>query len=251
MKRLMEYWIISGSVVEKRQSMMEPRRGSSLPKRRGMRVKGRTSRRKIEANERSAVQRLARLINCNFGPGDMWLTLRFADGETAADQDAAEVALQKFLRHARAEYKRETGEAMRYIIGPGRQNPADGGETRRHYHVIMPALAYETVCALWPEDAITYRRLDGRRDYTGVARYIVGNARNDEGKKKWRCSKGLEKPIYTEPVEVKRREKLTAPSRGIIREQLVNVDVESGIESSYLRYVDPKIERKPAPRSRR
>ena len=250
MKKLMEYWIISGAVVEKRQSMMEPGRRSALPKRRGTKVKGRTSKAKIDANERDAVRRLAREINCNFGPGDLWLTLRFADDETAASEDDAEAALQKFLRAARKEWRRKTGEAMLYIIGPGRQDPRDGGEVRRHYHVVMPAMAYETVCRLWPQDQITYRRLDGRRDYTGVARYIVGNGRNSDGKKKWRCSKGLKKPVYTEPVEVKRGEKLAAPSRGIIRERAEAVDVESGIETSYLRYIDPKLVEKAKERER-
>ena len=89
---------------------MSVRRQDTLPKRRGIRVKGKTSLKKILANEREAVKNLARLINCNFGPGDMWLTLTYSDDRLPASIEDAAQDFAKTLRKLRAMVKKETGK---------------------------------------------------------------------------------------------------------------------------------------------
>ncbi|MFX7845333.1 hypothetical protein ABTK14_24050, partial [Acinetobacter baumannii] len=75
----MEYQIISGNVVEIRRCMLSSRQALAVGKKRAPRTAGTSSKKKIDANEREAVKRLARIINCNFRPGDLWLTLKYSD----------------------------------------------------------------------------------------------------------------------------------------------------------------------------
>ena len=62
MRRLMEYKIVSGNVVEIRRTYMNVRAGSPQRKPRGQRIAGNTSARKIKANENEAVKQLARTL---------------------------------------------------------------------------------------------------------------------------------------------------------------------------------------------
>lgn len=239
MRRLMEYKIISGRTVEIRRSMLGVRRRYNETVRRGTRVKGKTSLRKILANEREAVKNLARLINCNFGPGDMWITLTYSEDRLPESMDAAEKDFARFLRKLRTLCRRETGEKPLYIASPSETDPRTGEKVRLHYHVVMPAVAYESLIQLWPREDVTYRRLDGRGDYTGIARYICSNAVRQPGKKRWSCSKGLKQPIYTEPVPVTEKERLRIPRNISLKEKTENRDTETGAYSMYVRYVRP------------
>lgn len=242
----MEYKIISGEVEEVRQTMMTPDR--HLPKRRGVRVRGNSTMRKILANEREAVKRLARIINANFRAGDLWLTLRYSDGRLPASKEEAEILIAKFLRDTRKRFYAATGRKLRYILVTSQKSPRDGESARIHHHLVMDALAYETICQLWPKDEITYRYMDGRKDYTGIARYMIGNADGGNYRKRWSTSKGLEKPTYTIPMPVARpsRESLPLPVGAIYKAHEDTGDEDIGTWNHYIRYV-----RKAAHRQRR
>ena len=108
----------------------------------------------------------------------------------------------------------------------------------------MPAADYELVCALWPQEAVTYRRLDGRKDHVKIAEYMIRNAKGVPGKKKYHTSRGLKKPVYTEPVPVYINSKIELPKDAIICEQHKTRDYESGFTSEYVRYIRPDKERK-------
>lgn len=73
MIKRVKYYIISGRVIEERHTTLSARSCDSFKKRRAPRRAGASSERKIAANEQEAVRRLARLINCNFGRGDIFL----------------------------------------------------------------------------------------------------------------------------------------------------------------------------------
>lgn len=235
----MEYKIISGRTEEIRRVWMPTTRGGQRI-RRGTRAK-KSSIRKILRNEINAVKSLARTLNCNFGTGDVWLTLSFGEGEISWDD--AQAVFDRFLRKLRALYRKERGENLKYVYSQGRKDE-DGNDARPHFHLVMPAADYELVCALWPEQGVTYRRLDGSGDYTGIARYMISNAKGEEGKKKFHPSRGLEKPVYTEPVPVYAHSKMKLPKDASIREQTETRDEDSGFYSAYVRYVRKEKERK-------
>lgn len=244
MRTLMEYKIISGRTVEIRRTMMTFReKGKRV--RRGTRVKGRTSLRKILANEREAVKNLARIINCNFKQGDMWITLTYPEDRLPASRAEAEADKERFLRECRRAYRKATGKGLRYVIAIADRDGQTGEETRRiHLHFVMDALAYEVIASLWPAEDLTYRRLDGRGDYTGIARYMVKNAGPANGKKRWSSSKGLMKPIYTEPVPVtekEKRQRIRVPGNVSFKGREEYTDDETGMRSEYVRYTKPRI----------
>ena len=237
----MEYKIIAGPVEEIRRAMM-PTNREGRRARRGAKAK-KSSIKKILRNEINAVKSLARLLNCNFACGDLWVTLTFA-GEEEISWETAQTLFGRFLRRLRESYRKKTGSNLRYVYAEGRKS----GEldARPHYHIVLPAMDYEMLCALWPQEAITYRRLDGRGDYTGVARYMISNARGEEGKKKYHPSRGLKKPVYTEPVPVYAGSKIRLPKNVSIREQTEVRDDESGFYSAYVRYVRKDSHRQPS-----
>lgn len=244
MKRLMEYKIISGRVQETRRCWLDTSDRSEVSRRpRAPRKAGTSSKRKIIANENQSVRELARLINCNFGTGDLWLTLKYADERLPVDMDAAKVEIEKFLRKCRAAYKAETGKKLRYVLCTSHTSSSDGSPVRLHHHVVMDSLCYDIICRYWPAAEISYRIIDGRGDYTGIARYMVQNADKLPNKKKWSCSKGLIKPIYTEPVPVSGVEGIKTPAGAKITESMQHIDLESGLKSSYVRAVLPKAPR--------
>ncbi len=244
MRRLMEYKIIAGKTVEIRRAWIDMGARYQPPKRRGLRVKGKTSLKKLQANEQEAIRQLARLINCNFGQGDMWITLRYDDETLAAmpaDQEERQEAGKAFLRRFLRKYGdrcRKEGRKLRYISTTSVKAASSQEPARLHHHIIMERMDYERLCELWPCGAayISYRIMDGRGDYTGIARYMCANAGEPRGKKRWSCSQGLNKPVYTEPVPVHDLD-IKVPRNGWVEENWVQYSAESGTGSAYLRYV--------------
>lgn len=235
----MEYHIISGNVIETRRCRLSSRQQGAVRKGRAPRTAGSSSKKKIDANEREAERRLARIINCNFKPGDLWLTLKYSDKRLPASLEDAEQEISKFLRKVRAAYKKETGEKLRYILCTSETSSKTGNKTRLHHHLVMDRLAYEIICRYWPQEEISYSLLDGRGDHSALAKYIVKNFNGESGKKRWSCSRGLEKPIYTEPVPVDDIDGIEAPKGADIKERRLYEDEDTGIYSSYIRSVLP------------
>ena len=234
--KTVEYKIISGRTVEVRRCRM---RIAKTATKRGIRVRGNTSRKKIEANERDAVKRLAREINANFEGGDLWVTLTYDRESLPEDMEAAKEQRKKFLKKLRTAYRRETGEELRYIIATSQKDSRTGETVRLHHHMLLPAAAEEIVRETWPcRDDVTIRHLDGRGDYTGVARYIVSNTTTgtEGGEKRWSSSRNLKKPIYTEPVEVREDERVRVPRDCSLKEMAEIINEETGVRSLYVRY---------------
>ena len=237
MRKYMEYKIISGRTVEVRRVMMDCSARSGPKIRRGTRVKGRTSLQKILANEREAVKNLARILNCNFSQGDMWVTLTYPDDRLPAGREEAKKDMEKTLRKLRLAFRKEYGRNPKYVVATGSVDPRTGEQVRYHHHIVMEALAYEAITGFWPGEDVSYRRLDGRGDYTGIARYMVQNsADRGDGERRWSCSRGLKKPIYTEPVPVKPGEKIYIPRNASLKQKNSFEDDETGMCSEYVRY---------------
>lgn len=251
MVQLMEYKIISGRMEETRRAMMNSNRKEKV--RRGQRVKGRASMAKIKANERDAVRRLARVLHCNFVPGDMWVTLTYRPETLPESIEAAKDGFSRFMRKVRRAFADEHGRNPRYVISTSHTDPDTGERVRVHHHLVMEQLAYEMVCQLWPKEDVTYRHLQGW-DYTGVARYIISNAERDKaGEKKWSTSRGnMEKPVCTEPVPVRENDPVPVPRDAVILEHRKERDPVTGMYSEYVRYITPqKKPKKPNSRKRK
>lgn len=233
----MEYHIVSGTVIETRRSYLPARNGAS--KKRGTRRAGASSAKKISANERQESLRLARILNTNFGgkPGYL-VTLKYDDARLPESYEALCDNGSKLMRKLSSLCKKADITLLRVLINanfsPKYQRPA-----RYHHHVIINELPLDMLRKLWPEGQLHIRTLE-RGDLTELASYLVANV-NDigAGKKKWACSKNMEKPTFTEPVEVDELDGIQAPAGAVQTVQSPTYDEDGRQIGSYMRCLLP------------
>lgn len=237
----MRYKIISGRVVEKRDVLMDVSLDPTThkPKPRGKR-KGKSLAAQIERNFREAIKRLARILNCNFQGGDLFLSLKYSDERLPATKQEAKREVRNFIRRIDRVYRKQTGKKLRWAMVTADRSTKTGKPVRLHHHVVMDAVAWELIASNWPSDQFSYRRLDGSGDYTGIARYMLLNAGYERGERSWSTSQGLEKPVFTAPEPVKGAGSFQVPKQARIVERHIREDEESGFHSAYIRYVMPE-----------
>ena len=231
----------SGQVVEKVKFWVPAQARPRSPK------KAATSARKQEENDRSAIKHLARMINCNYSYGDLWLTLKYTpEGfEHIAGDDpdevlkAAEHDLELFIRRLRRRFQKEGRELL--IIAGTSDTDGDTGElVRPHHHVIMPREAFEICQQEWKFGSIDYQTLKDQKDYTPLAAYICRQGRRKAGECRWKASRNLKKPAVFEEVTQRKGELRPAP--GAIVKEIGRYDEESG--NHYIRYIPKKREKR-------
>lgn len=222
--------IVSGKVIEKSKFWLQ-----TPGKVRGARVHT-TSARKQDKNDQGAMRRLARLINCNFGYMDLWVTLEYdAAGyeKIGGARAQAEHELKLFLRRLNRMMKK-AGLELRYT---GACTSDMDGETRQdarvHHHIILPKEAAAFLEQAWTHGGISVKTLRKQDDYTGIAVYIVKQVRRVPDAKKWTSSRNLKKPLVYERA-AKRAGALRNPA-GTILQESSEYDIESG--SHYIRYI--------------
>ncbi len=143
-------------------------------------------------NDKNARRYLIRLVNINFGKGDIWATFGWDDGHMPQDIEAAKKDIKNFI--ARINYRRRKAgkENIKYIY-----ILAYGGEkTRPHFHIIMTGdgVDRDELEELWKNcERKNTRRIKPDDDFliTGIATYI---SQNPHGTKRWCPSKNLQKP---------------------------------------------------------
>ena len=256
MKKLMKYYIISGPVVEEKASLLSS--STERKKARGVRRAGSSSASKIKANEKSSAQRLARGIAANFTAGDAFLTLKYDAAHYPGSPDAkanvpgsegyrkAEEILAKFLRKLRTAYRKQTGRTLLAYWQTANWHPAvDGGHASRlHQHLVVPSDAVQLSRKLWPafggEGTVIVKDLDSDPDRTRLAEYMVGNVHGKTpGMKGWSGSRGMDKPVLSEPVEIDSVDELQPPKGAVIKEAREITDEDGIVVGKYLRYVLP------------
>lgn len=145
-------------------------------------------------NERQAATKLRRLINANFGTGDVHLVLNYRREYTPETEEARK-HLGKFLRTAR-KYCREQGKELRYIT------VTEYKRTRVHHHLVIQEIPARVLAAMWPYGRAHSTPLDGSGQYGKLAEYLLKetgrSAEEAEGayRKRWNQSKNL---IIPEP----------------------------------------------------
>ena len=115
-----------------------------------------------ENNDRIAIRKLARVINANFGPGDVHVVLTDAEGMT---EEEALKERSLFLRRMRREYKK-LGMEMK-AVWTTEMTP------RSHHHMIMSRIDYRIIDRQWQHGRVKFFPLDGSRDYTKLAEYFI------------------------------------------------------------------------------
>ncbi len=241
MKRLMRYKIKSGRVWEKRDVMidvsLDPTEGKPRP--RGKR-RGKSMAAQIERNMREAIRRLARILNCNFRGGDVFVTLKYNDRRLPENREEAAKLAKKFLRRVGAAYRAEMGRKLRYVLVTADVSSKTGLPCRLHHHLVLPGVSWELCRKFWPDDQMSYRVLDNGGDYSAVAAYMVRNTGYRRGQRSWSTSQGMERPVFYPPEPVKELGSFRVPRDGVVAERELREDEESGFRGAYIRYVVPE-----------
>lgn len=153
-----------------------------------------------ELNWKNSWKKLIRILNANFVPGDLLITLSY---QKEPSEEDGEKQLAKFMRRLRKYTKQTTGEALRYVS----VTEVDD-EHRLHHHLICqsmyitPALLLE----LWDwRGRIDIGTLDGDPMYNWLAAYFVKQERNCKYKKGWNQSRNIVPPTESEPKKISER----------------------------------------------
>lgn len=257
MRKLMEYHIISGRTVETRRTWLPS--GPTVRKKRGIRRAGTSSMKKIKANERSSVMNLARIINCNFGTGDWFVTLKYDDRhypaapselpEEKREQEylaAKRILTKKFLPKLRSIYRETCGKNLKAVWVTANWSTKQKHYCRIHHHLVLPADALGMAQEIWAEiggfdGTLQAENLSSEGDYSRIAAYMADNVQGrPAGENRWSGCRGMEKPVYSEPVEVTDAEGIAPLRDEVVKDVFEILDEDGRIVSKYMRGVFPE-----------
>lgn len=242
MRKLMEYRIISGAVMEVRRTWL-PSRDCDTIKKRGIRIAGNSSEKKIRQNEQEAIKQLARLLNANLEKNWMLVTVKYDDAHLPTERAALKKSIAKYLKAVRAAFKAEHGRTPRYLAVNGTWSVKNERPARWHHHIVIEACSRDLLAELWHGGgSVICEDIDNRQDHTALAVYLYRNTeRAERGECRWSTSRGnLAKPIYTEPVEVSDGVEGIQPLPNSTLMDMTRLDNEDGKPiSAYIRCVLP------------
>ena len=240
----MQYHIISGHVIETRRCYMSAR--GEVKKKRGTRVAGSSSERKIMLNERDSVKRLARILNTNYCDGLVFLTLKYSNDRLPSCFEDARAYIAKVMRSVKREYKKQSEHNLKAVVVTANYSPKHKRAARLHHHIVLPAdISLDLLSKCWPEEEFHVRKMGRQKDLTYLAKYLLDNVQlDDAGKKKYTCTHGMEKPRYTEPVPVDQIEDIEALPQTFVLEAEPTYNEDGLMVGAYMRsfaYSKPKV----------
>lgn len=257
------YWVIrtyeAGAVGEKTKFWVP----GAKPSRSGRREK--TEIRKQLQNDYSVQKQMARLMNANFGPGDLLLGLDYAQEgmdrleawavahgldpyssdeaeRMEAIRQAAEWALRNLLRRVKAAMEKE-GMVLRYIAITSDMDGDSGEAVRVHHHLVVPKESKAAFASKWADwGGVDWSPLSRQRDYTPIAEYFIRQVRKVPDAKKYIPSRNLVRPQPKDRTAITDAE-LRAPKGTKL---LFRNEFKPG-RPQYIRYMLPKEKRHKRP----
>ena len=163
------------------------------------------AQKRLDAKNRS--NRLERLVNANFGAGDIMLTCEYPAGRQPGSDEQAKRDIRNMMNRVKRMRSRRGLPALRYIYITERTESAAYG-VRWHHHVIMSGdgLTREEIEEKWTKRhggfCNTRRAQPTERHLSGFARYLTISKLEREGKnpqqkavgRSWGSSIGLKEP---------------------------------------------------------
>lgn len=155
--------------------------------------KGVSSEAQKRLNEKNARKKLVRLINTNFGEGDLAVTLTYCDGQMPSSEQEVKKHVVNYIRRLRVRAKRQ-GEEIKYVYVIECQVSRRTGLARWHVHMILSSMDREAVESAWPYGnwTNTKRLQPNEKGLEAIANYL---SKDPRGSKRWAQSKNLKKPI--------------------------------------------------------
>lgn len=240
----------------------------------GKRPEGKLSRRqrnalkKREQNEYSAQKTMARILNANFGPGDLLIGLDYSEtgmnrilswakdkglntqhpeeGQDAIRR-AASHALDNALRRVKRQLQKE-GRELKALYITSDMDGDTGEIVRVHHHLVVSGGTAEAFRKAWEEygmGGVAWTPLwDKQLDRTPLAEYLIRQVRRIPDAKKYRTTRNLIRPVPKNRVVYTDKE-LQVPKGGklIFRQEYENGNgcpVEMNRKPQYIRYFLPQ-----------
>ena len=193
-------------------------------------------------NVRTSRDKLELLLACNFGDGDIWLTLTYDDEHLPPNRNEARKVLQKFIRQLRA-VRKKRGRDIHYVYCT--QQVLDDGTQRLHHHMILNSTGpedFDDIRGLWISGRnIKIDHLSGDDDITDKATYMchepIDHGKPKVGEQMWTPSRNLNRPVE-ETIDVPDDVTLQAPA-GAITVENDSLKNEYG-DFAFIKYWLPK-----------
>lgn len=235
---------------------------------------------KQEQNEYSAQKALARIINANFGAGDLFLGLDYTDDglnrvvewgrkhglmvdseneeeKRNAIWEAAAHELDIALRRVKRRLEKE-GVELKAVYCTSDMDGDSEEAARVHHHLIVNAGVQEAFLSAWEKyglGSVSWTPLwENQIDRTPIAEYIIKQVRRIPDAKKYRSTRNLIRPVAKNKI-VSTDNELLVPRGGklIFRQEYKNrADCREdyrNYQPQYIRYITPKaLQRKNAER---
>ena len=147
-------------------------------------------------NDERARRRLIQLADANFTEKDIHLTLTYRN---APDYQQCRKDLRNFLLRVKRYREKQGMEPLKYIytIEGKRENVKGAGVNRIHVHMLMNGgVSRERLEEMWEMGYANADRLQPtERGLEEIASYIIKEARNKDGARKWSASRNLKQPL--------------------------------------------------------
>lgn len=143
-----------------------------------------------EYNTKIAERKLARILNENFVPNDIYLTLTYAKDRRPTPEEAKK-QIKAFLRKLRKIF-RDEGRELKYVW-----TTAYGERGAIHHHLVISTIDTRKLRPLWPHGGSHAECLYDNGEYSGLASYICRQAKigltegEKLGARKWSGSRNL------------------------------------------------------------
>ena len=151
-------------------------------------------------NDRRARRYLNNLVNANFGEGDLWCTFTYDAEHVPDDPEEADKRFTNFIRRINRRRKKAGKDNVKYICVTEYSSDEEKG-TRCHHHVIMEGdCDRDELETIWKQGKRNQTRRISPDPDTNVAGIVNYISKDPKGRKRWRASKNLKKPIITRSV---------------------------------------------------
>lgn len=168
-------------------------------------------------NERNAVKRLERLMNCNFGPGDLLPHLTMAKSCTFEEMQKT---VRNFVKRLQRRAKKQ-GVALRYIYVI--ETTGEGNRQKHHVHMCVNGgwISREEMESMWRWGLARVDRCQRmEKGLAGFANYITQRKETQKRlmQRRWGASKGLKQPQITENKRKFSRRACEKIARGVMED---------------------------------
>ena len=197
-------------------------------------------------NNELAIRKLTEIINENYEPDDLWVTLHYELHNRPTDIETAKKQLSKFFVGLKKLYI-ENGIELKYV-----RTTAFGDRGALHHHIVIPkGVKRSEITKLWKEIIKAtqkarppqYIELYADGEYSALAAYICkqgdNSATKEKNMRKWSCSRNIKKPKAEEVKiveEIKWKEVPTAWPGYYIETDSIRAGVNPITNKPYLFY---------------